>query len=105
VFSRDPAGRLPWHPDGASQRFASLRKKLKLGGVRLHDLRHWMATESLGDGVDIETIAARGGWANSTTPLEVYSHFRPARDADLAERLAKRLDGDGGAVQGKALST
>jgi integrase len=47
-------------------------------------------------GVDIETIAARGGWANTTTPLEVYSHFRPARDADLAERLAKRLDGDDG---------
>jgi integrase len=96
VFSRDPAGKLPWHPDGASQRFASLRSKLKLDGVRLHDLRHWMATESLGDGVDIETIAARGGWANTTTPLEVYSHFRPARDADLAERLAKRLDGDDG---------
>lgn len=96
VFARDPASKLPWHPDGASQRFAALRKKLKLDGVRLHDLRHWMATESLGEGVDIETIAARGGWANTTTPLEVYSHFRPARDADLAERLAKRLDGDDG---------
>ena len=95
VFARDPIGKLPWHPDGASQRFAALRTKLKLDGVRLHDLRHWMATEGLGGGADIETIASRGGWANSTTPLEVYSHFRPARDTDLAHKLAGRLDGDG----------
>jgi integrase len=92
VFSRDPVGKLPWHPDGASQRFAALRTKLKLDGVRLHDLRHWMATEGLGGGADIETVAGRGGWANSTTPLEVYSHFRPARDAKLARQLAERLD-------------
>ena len=92
VFARDPAGRLPWHPDGASQRFASLRNRLGLEGVRLHDLRHWMATEGLGGGADIETVAGRGGWANTTTPLEIYSHFQPARDADLACRLAERLD-------------
>jgi integrase len=93
VFARDPVGGLPWHPDGASQRFAALRKRLKLDGVRLHDLRHWMATEGLGGGADIETVAGRGGWANSTTPLEVYSHFRPARDGELARQLAERLDG------------
>jgi integrase len=92
VFARDPAGRLPWHPDGASQRFGSLRDRLGLEAVRLHDLRHWMATEGLGDGVDIETVAGRGGWANTTTPLEIYSHFRPARDTELARRLAQRLD-------------
>jgi integrase len=100
VFARDPAGRLPWHPDGASQRFASLRDRLGLDGVRLHDLRHWMATEGLGDGVDIEAVAGRGGWANTTTPLEIYSHFQPARDTELASKLAHRLDykaaGDGG---------
>jgi hypothetical protein len=56
---------------------------------------HWMATEGLGGGADIETVAGRGGWASTTTPLEVYSHFRPARDAELARRLAERLDGEG----------
>jgi hypothetical protein len=54
-----------------------------------------MATEGLGGGADIETVAGRGGWASTTTPLEVYSHFRPARDAELARRLAERLDGEG----------
>jgi len=42
---------------------------------------------------DSETVAGRGGWANSTTPLQVYSRFRPARDAELARSLAERLDG------------
>jgi integrase len=98
VFARDPAGRLPWHPDGASQRFAALRKRLGLDGVRLHDLRHWMATQGLGEGIDIETVAGRGGWANTTTPLEIYSHFQPARDGELARRLAEQLDGQRAAV-------
>ena len=26
VFARDPVGKLPWHPDGATQRFAALRR-------------------------------------------------------------------------------
>lgn len=37
----------------------------------------------------------RGGWANSTTPLQVYAHFRPARDAELARQLATKLDEQG----------
>jgi integrase len=65
VFARDPMGRLPWLPDGASQRFAAMRKRLELDGVRLHDVRHWMATEGLGGGADSETVAGCGGWANT----------------------------------------
>lgn len=53
-----------------------------------------MATQGLGEGIDIETIASRGGWANTTTPLEIYSHFQPARDGELARKLAGRLDGE-----------
>jgi integrase len=94
VFARDSAGEVPWHPDGATQRFKRLCRQVGVEGVRLHDLRHWMATQGLGDDTDIKTVAARGGWANTTTPLEVYSAFVPARDADLALRLAKLLDGE-----------
>jgi len=93
LFSRDPAGRQPWHPDGATQRFAALRRRLDLEHVRLHDLRHWMATRLLADGYDIGTLAGRGGWANTTTPLEVYSHFQPARDRQAADHLGQALDG------------
>lgn len=95
VFARDVAGKDPWHPDGATQRFKRLCRQVKVESVRLHDLRHWMATQGLGDDTDIKTVAARGGWANTTTPLEVYAAFVPARDAELAIRLAKLLDDDG----------
>lgn len=93
LFARDPAGAQPWHPDGATQRFAALRKRLGLEHVRLHDLRHWMATEVLDSGFDIVTLAGRGGWSNTTTPLEVYAHFQPARDRAAADHLGAVLDG------------
>lgn len=92
VFARDVAGKKPWHPDGASQRFAKVRDALGLGHVRLHDLRHWMATEGFGSGADPNTVAGRGGWADNTTPLAVYGHFQPPRDAALADQLARRLE-------------
>jgi integrase len=94
VFARDAAGKVSWHPDGATQRFKRLCRQAGAEGVRLHDLRHWMATQGLGDDTDIKTVAARGGWANTTTPLEVYSAFVPGRDAELARPLAKLLDGE-----------
>ena len=92
VFARDPAGRQPWYPGSVTQRFAALRDRLKLGHVRLHDLRHYMATQLLAEGLDVQTLAGRGGWADATTPLRVYAHFQPARDVEAARRLADRLD-------------
>jgi integrase len=92
LFATDPAGTQPWHPDGASQRFATVRKALGLEHVRLHDLRHWMATQLLAEGFDVVTLAGRGGWSNTATPLEVYAHFQPARDRAAADRLAQVLD-------------
>lgn len=93
LFAVDPAGSRSWHPDGATQRFAALRHRLELDHVRLHDLRHWMATQLLAGGFDVVTLAGRGGWSNTTTPLEVYSHFQPARDRAAADRLGEVLDG------------
>lgn len=92
LFATDPGGRKPWHPDGASQRFATLRKRLDLEHVLLKDLRHWMATSLLAEGFDVVTLAGRGGWSNTTTPLEIYAHFQPARDRAAADRLAQVLD-------------
>jgi integrase len=102
LFARDAAGKVSWHPDGATQRFKRLCRQVKVESVRLHDLRHWMATQGLGDDTDIKTVAARGGWANTTTPLEVYAAFVPARDAALALRLAKLLDGEDDTGDGEA---
>lgn len=95
LFAQDAAGTRPWHPDGASQRFARLRARVGLDGVRLHDLRHYMATQLLAEGFDVATVTGRGGWATATTPLRVYAHFQPARDRAAAERLGQVLDESG----------
>ena len=60
-------------------------------GVRLHDLRHYVATRLLGAGVDVRTVAGRLGHRNASTTLNVYSHFLPEADRAAAEVLASLL--------------
>lgn len=43
--------------------------------VRLHDLRHFVATQLLIAGVDVRTVARRVGHRNAATTLNVYAHF------------------------------
>lgn len=100
VFARDALGQLPWHPDGASQRFAKLRTSyaeahpdVDVSWVQAKDVRNYMATELLGGGHDPTVVAQRGGWSNNTTPLNTYAAFRPARDQAAAQALAAGLDG------------
>lgn len=92
LFSTDPASKVSWRPDAASKRFARHRATLGLTHVRLHDLRHWMATNVLAEGYDIATLTGRGGWANAATPLDIYAHFQPARDRAAAVSLAALID-------------
>jgi integrase len=61
-------------------------------GVRLHDLRHLVATRMLAAGVPLPTVSGRLGHANSSTTLNVYSHFLQASDREAAEVLGKLLD-------------
>jgi hypothetical protein len=49
VFSFDPAGRQPMHPDSVTHRFSRLARRLGLR-ARLHDLRHYAATQLIPGG-------------------------------------------------------
>src|SRR5205085_5188736 len=85
VFSRDVAGRLPWRPDSsATGRFAKLRKKVGLETVRLHDLRHYVATRLPAGGVPVRAVSERLGHATATTTLATYAHAVPATDRRAA---------------------
>ena len=92
VFSYEPDGSVPWRPDGVTARFVRLRDGLGLSGVRLHDLRHFVATRMLAAGVPVPTVSGRLGHANSSTTLNVYSHFLEASDREAAEALGRLLD-------------
>ena len=60
---------------------------------RLHDLRHWSATEAIGRGHDIRTVAGRLGHANPAMTLRTYAHALDGADAGVAATLASALDG------------
>lgn len=61
---------------------------------RLHDLRHWSATEAIGRGHDIRTVAGRLGHANPAMTLRTYAHALDGADAGVAATLATALEDD-----------
>jgi integrase len=91
VFSFDPAGRRPMNPDSVTHRFGRLAKQLRLR-ARLHDLRHYAATQLIAGGVDVRTVSGRIGHAGGgATTLKVYTHFQAAADRRAAEFLEQTL--------------
>jgi len=75
VFSRRPDGG-PWSPNDATKAFIRLRKAVGLPNVRLHDLRHFTATQLLAAGVPVRTVSGRLVHANASTTLSVYANSR-----------------------------
>ena len=94
VFTSDADGRTPWRPDVATNRFGRLCKSVGISGVRLHDLRHYVATNLGAAGTPIATISARLGHRDRATTLNVYQHALPAQDHQAAALLGELLDGD-----------
>ena len=68
-----------------------LRDQLGLEGIRLHDLRHYVATHLLEAGVPVRAVSERLGHANATTTLGIYAHAVPATDQRSAELLGDLL--------------
>jgi len=56
VFSDELDGATSWYPDSVSRRFRKLCEREAVTGVRLHDLRHFVATQLLSAGVDVRTL-------------------------------------------------
>lgn len=80
----------PLRPESITQHFVRLRTGLE--HVRLHDLRHYVATTLLGAGVDQRTVMGRLGHA-SLASLTRYSHFLEAKDREAADTLGDLLAG------------
>lgn len=93
VFASEVDGSQPWRPDTTTRSFRRLCKQAGLPDVRLHDLRHYVATRLLASGVDVRTVAGRLGHRNAATTLNVYSHFLPEADREAADVLGRLFDG------------
>jgi integrase len=92
VFSDAADLSSPWRPDSTTRKFVQLRDRCGLTHVRLHDLRHYVATTLLTAGVDVRTVAGRLGHRSAMTTLNVYSHFIEAADRQAADRLGEIFD-------------
>jgi integrase len=86
VLSRDADGSKPCLPDGLGRAYWRLTRELRIQ-TRFHDLRHFSATQLIGAGIDVRTVAGRLGHADASTTLRVYSHVLAERDRAAAEHL------------------
>lgn len=89
VFSNAGDCSEPWFPDSVSRGFKRLCVAEGLPEVRLHDLRHFVASQLLSAGVDVRTVAGRLGHRNAATTLNVYAHFLQQADRGAADVIGK----------------
>ena len=75
VFSPDPLGGRPWHPDHFTHAYRTLADELGIVEP-LKNLRHFNATQLLAAGVDLRTTAGRLGHSDGgATTLRHYAHW------------------------------
>jgi integrase len=79
----------PMRPDQVTGHWRRSAKRVGLGPVRFHDLRHFAATVLASSGVDIRTIAGRLGHAHPAITLRTYAHFMEAADRDAAAVMGR----------------
>lgn len=61
--------------------------------MRLHDVRHFVATTLLTSGVDLATVAGRlGHGGGGKTTLAIYSHFLQEPDRVASDLMASVLE-------------
>jgi integrase len=91
VFSFDADGSSAWRGDTVSGRWERARRAAGVSHVRLHDLRHWQATQLLDAGVPVPTVAARLGHADGTTTMKIYAHRTIRGDEQAAQVVGAAL--------------
>ncbi len=64
-------------------------KTLKLPDIPFHGLRHTSATLLISENVDIRTVSARLGHAQTSTTMNIYSHSLKESDKKAADKLDK----------------
>jgi integrase len=91
VFSSEPGGTAPPHPDSVSHEFSKVRGAAKLPkDLHLHSLRHFQAT-SLDTVIPERQKQARLGWST----VHMARHYTDAissEDRKAAEHIRSLLD-------------
>jgi len=85
-----------WNPEDLSQAWRKDVKRAVEAGVvsrpmRLHDARHWHATVSIQQGVNLRTLADRLGHATAAFTLSTYGHSDVEQDQRCADLIGEAL--------------
>ena len=91
VFSPEMDGSVPYRPDTVTSFFIRVRDAVGAPTVRLHDLRHFTATQLIAANMDIRTVAGRLGHSDPSMTLRVYSHVLEERDRAAAAIMGQVL--------------
>jgi integrase len=83
----EPDGRRV-HPQVLTRRFKALCRVAGVPTIRLHDLRHTVASVALANGEDVAVLSRRLGHADVAVTLRLYRHVMPGEDQAAADRLA-----------------
>lgn len=91
LLSYSPTNDRPCDPSGVSHRYGRMCERLGIDS-HLHALRHYSATELLGAGVDLRTVAGRlGHGSGGATTLRVYAAWVAEGDRRAAAVLGSRV--------------
>ena len=91
VFSPFVEATTPFRPDNVTSFFIRVRDEVGAPNVRLHDLRHFTATQLIGAGVDVRTVAEFLGHSDPSLTLRVYSHAIEERNRAAANIMGQVL--------------
>lgn len=80
-------------PDYATRRLRRIVMEAALPWIKLHGLRHTMASLALQNGVDIATVSERLGHADTNVTARTYLHGSKDSDRAAAETLDAALHG------------
>ena len=61
--------------------------------ITLHGLRHTAATSAIRAGENIAAVSKRLGHAQVSITLDIYTHYIPGDDEDIAANWEKRFSG------------
>ena len=82
----------PLLPSTVTFGFKKIVRKLGLGDVRFHDLRHTHATVLLLQGVHPKVVQERLGHSKMSTTMDLYSHVMPSMQKDAVQRFDMALE-------------
>lgn len=88
-----PAKRSFYRPDRMSRHFQQIAAEAGVPGAHLHQLRHYVITRLIADGVEIDAISRRVGHARTATTLE-YGLGVPESARVAADAIARINRGD-----------